>query len=142
MTPEQAVSTVQDMIFRPGWKLSASALNSTTVNVMAEIETVDTSYPDTDGIFRVVKDLDVDVDIDVSDLDLAGLCHAIITELAEPFDRHEDREFLQVRTADGQFRAPLHPHTRDGKYEWGIRAAERAAYAMVTEEMTAMGARS
>ena len=134
MTPEQAVSTIRDMIFRPGWKLSATVLDSTTINVRADIYTVDTSYPSADGVFRVRKDLDMDADIDVSELNLAGLCHAILIELVEPFDRHENREFLQVRLpVSGQFRAPLHPHTDDGREAWGNRAAERAERAIITE---------
>lgn len=126
MTPEQAVSTIKNMIFRPGWTLGARQLSPEFIRVWADVDTVDTSYPDPDGSYRVRKPLRPEALIDVRDLNLSGLCHAILTKLVAPFDTHENREFLQVRSAGGTFRAPLHPHTDDGQQAWYSRTTERA----------------
>ena len=126
MTPEQAIAAVRTMTFRPGWKLDAEKYDSTRVDIFAEVDTFDTSYADAGGSFYRRIHLQPSETIDVSDLNLAGLCHAIMTKLVEPFDQHENREFLQVRTADGWY-APLHPHTPEGQRAWYRGAGERAA---------------
>lgn len=131
MTPEQAIIEIENMVFRPGWKLHAIhnwLCDPGQVFVWADVKTWDTSYRAPDGTLTVRKDdLDPQALIDVTELDRAGLCHAILIQLVRPFDDHEDREFLACRQPDGSWKAPLHPHTYDGELAWYRRLPERAA---------------
>lgn len=119
MKASEAVAAVNGMIFRPGWKLSAREVRlygPDHVRVVARVTTVDTSYPTPEGEYKVPLTSTLDTVLDVSDLDLAGLCHAIIT-WAEMTDPHEDREFLRIWDG-GRWTAPLHPHTEAGERAW------------------------
>jgi hypothetical protein len=120
MTPEYAVGLINGSLFRPGWTLKAIVYTTKSVYVYARIQTVDTSYPPSDrtGTWPVEMTMDPDVIIDVSKLDEAGLAYAILTKLVAQIDSHENREFLQFRSATNEWYAPLHPHTADGQLDW------------------------
>lgn len=121
MTPEQAITQIEHMGFRPGWTLHATQnilCDPDQVYVWADLRTVDTSYRGADrGEFTRTIRLQPDCLISVRDLDEAGLCYAILTQLVRPTDDHEDREFLQVRRGDRWY-SPLHPHTAEGERAW------------------------
>lgn len=126
MTPEQAAHQINEMVFRPGWRFAAARYDATTVGVVAEVESYDTSYRRGDGTLYKPMTLHPSALIDVSELDRDGLFCAIITQLVRPFDDHEDREFLASRSGSGQWRAPLHPHTTEGDAAWAKGAEDRA----------------
>lgn len=109
------------MAFWQNWRLMArpSYARKDHIYVEGMIDTVDTSYPDRDGVCRSTKiTIGTPVlDLDVTDLDVPGVCHAILKWAGEIGD-HENREALKVLQPDGSWRAPLHPHTYDGEMTW------------------------
>lgn len=130
MTPEQAISQISEMVFRPGWSFRAYAWDDTSVYVVATVQTFDTSFRRQDGTLYVPITLHPEALIDVSELDRDRLYCAIITQLVRPFDDHEDREFLAARQAGGRWYAPLHYHTDEGKLAWAKGAEDRAVSAL------------
>jgi hypothetical protein len=118
MQATEAVKQVRNSIFKPGWKFSATYLNESQISVNFTIRTVDTSYVDAAGNFYAAKTIGgEDVTITVTGLDEAGLCYELL-KIAMATNFHEDREFMQVRQADGSWIAPLHPHTYQGEKDW------------------------
>lgn len=113
-----------NMAYREGWHFTASDASGyfteTTVVVSVKVDTVDTSYPDADGICRSVS-ATVGTSpfvLDVAGMDAAALCHAILKVAHGQIEEHESREFLKVRQPDGSWVAPLHPHTYEGEEAW------------------------
>lgn len=128
MTPEEAAEVIRRSRFRPGWTFRTAILDRTRIRVMAEIDTYDTSYRDRYGRLTrpgTIAPLDRAI-IDVTELDIAGLLHAVITQLVRVIDDHEDREMF-VLPRDGRWSAPLHPHTEDGMRAWERLELARAA---------------
>ena len=134
MTPEQAISQVNEMVFRPGWRFRAVQQPWLTgpdeIYVQAEVQSWDTSHRAADGTLIRPMTLHPDALIKVSELDRDGLFCAIINQLVRPFDDHEDREFLATQQSGGRWRAPLHPHTAEGERAWAKGADDRAARAL------------
>lgn len=121
MTPEQAITQIESMRFRPGWTLHAQQTFFTgpgAVYVWAEVKTFDTSYRAPDGTLTRPLTLHPEALIRVSGLDEAGLVAALLRDLVRPFDEHEDREFLACSRPGGRWYAPLHPHTPEGERAW------------------------
>jgi hypothetical protein len=117
MTPEQAVTEVNGMVFKPGWRVTAERFGPRKVLVTMYIDTVDTSYPGEDGQCRKNVQLYRERIFDPAQMDLEAVCYQVLV-LAAQTDVHEDREFLKVRRADGSWYAPLHPHTPQGTRAW------------------------
>ena len=128
MNVDQAIRQVNSMIFRPGWSFRATSSKGwgyfgntgTEIYVQPTIETVDTRFVSRDGKYTTPMTLKGGggAMIDVADLDEAGLCYAILAKVVRPLDEHEDREFLQVRTVEGEWVSPLHYHTDEGQVAW------------------------
>ena len=118
MRGSEAVRQIRNTAFKPGWEYQAVPFHDDLVMVDLFIDTVDTSYPDADGICRrktrIVGGTKV---LDVSGLTETGLCFELL-KLALDADEHEDREFLKVRQPDGSWYSPLHPHTPEGNRAW------------------------
>jgi hypothetical protein len=120
---QAAVSFINGMAFKQDWKPYATYWMPGAVLAGFTIKTVDTSYPDADGVCRAVPlTLRPAQVIRVRDLDETGLAYAMIRIAAEA-SQHEDREFLKVQKPDGSWVAPLHPHTLEGELAWS--ACER-----------------
>ena len=117
MTPEQAVAEVNGMVFKPGWRVLAERFGPVKVMVTMYIDTVDTSYPEADGVCRKTVTLYREKMFDPARMDLEAVCYQVVM-LAAQTDVHEDREFLKVRRADGTWYSPLHPHTTQGERAW------------------------
>lgn len=133
MTPEQAISQIKDMVFRPGWRFDAEVnwvCGPGQVYVQAEVRSYDTRYRAADGTLTTPYTLHPEALIGVIELDRDGLFRAIITQLVRPFDDHEDREFLATRQSGGQWYAPLHPHTDEGIAAWDKGADDRVIRAL------------
>lgn len=121
MTPDEIVREVRGMVFKPGWSLSAQPYLGMFVLVELFIDTVDTSFPDADGICRKRVRLYRDTLLDPKEItSIEDICHAIL-KLANETDEHENREFLKVRRPDGSWYAPMHPHTTEGESAWKRR---------------------
>lgn len=119
MNQDQAVKALNEMAFKPGWRVLAEPFGPRKVLLMMNIDTVDTSYPDPDGQCRRRTQLYRERLFDPEGLDLEGVCYQVL-KLATDTDVHEDREFLKVRRADGSWYAPLHPHTMEGELSWKV----------------------
>jgi hypothetical protein len=118
MRADEAVRYVNGLAFKPGWRPIAEHYTYSHIRIGFIIETVDTSYPDGDGICRDrITILGRDRLVDVTDLDEEGLC-AEVLKCAADNDSHENREFLKARQPDGSWQAPLHPHTPAGNRAW------------------------
>ena len=118
MRADEAVRFVNGLAFKPGWRPIAEHYTTGMIRVGFLIETVDTSYPDGDGICRDrISILGRDRLVSVTDLDEAGLLYEVLM-CADDNDKHENREFLKVRQPDGSWEAPLHPHTGAGNRAW------------------------
>ena len=119
MQVTEAVDLINNrMAFWEGWQFRASHYYGTTLYVEVRIATVDTSYPDSDGVCRSRKiNLRDGFTVDVARLDELGLLHRVLEYTAETHE-HEDREALKVRQGDGSWVAPLHPHTDSGESAW------------------------
>lgn len=117
MNSSTAVEYVRNLVFKPGWRVTAESYGPGHVYLTMYIDTVDTSYPDPDGVCRKTITLVRERRVETGNLDLEGLCYQVIS-LGVQTDVHEDREFLKVRQPDGSWHAPLHPHTREGNRAW------------------------
>jgi hypothetical protein len=118
MRASEAVEIVRNSVFKPGWRMEAESYGQELLMFTFYIDTVDTSYPDADGVCRKHVTLIRDDMIDVSQLRTAGDLFLRILGLAAETDVHENREFLKIRQADGSWKAPLHPHTAEGERAW------------------------
>ena len=105
------------MVFKPGWRVQAERFGPVKVMLIMYIDTVDTSYPDTDGVCRKTTTLYREKIFDPASMNLEGVCYQVAM-LGIETDVHEDREFLKVRRADGTWYSPLHPHTTQGERAW------------------------
>ena len=124
MDNDTAIRLVNSFRFRPGWRFTAERSSwPHLIYVDAVVDTYDTSYRTEDGTLYKRETLAPGMLIDPGGLDEAGLAHAILTRLVWNMDKHEDREFLTRRHADGRWIAPLHPHTADGQDAWRKLAA-------------------
>jgi hypothetical protein len=119
MEAQEAINLVNHRLsFWKGWTFAALPYEGTTILIATEIDTVDTSYPSSDGVCRSTPiTLHDAFTVDVSGLDEQGLCHRVIEFVADTHE-HEDREALKVRQPDGTWVAPLHPHTVKGESGW------------------------
>lgn len=117
MNLETAVRTINSAAFRPGWRMRAASFGGSELLISFEIDTVDTSYPDSDGVCRREFTLPYVEIFDVSELDLNGLFYQVL-KTVHSIDTHEDREFLRIQQPDGSWYAPLHPHTPEGIEAW------------------------
>lgn len=117
MKIEQAIRQVSQTVFKPGWEVRARASVLGYLLVEFHIDTVDTSYPDADGVCRRPIRLLRDRMLDVTGMNELDLCYALV-RLASETDSHENREFLKIRRPDGTWRTPLHPHTTEGIKTW------------------------
>jgi hypothetical protein len=116
MNSETAAWAINTAAFKPGWRVEAISMGN-LVYVYLEIDTVDSSYPDADGICRKEITLTRVESFDPSQLDLNGVFYQIL-EAAREINTHEDREFLKIRQPDGSWYAPFHPHTPEGIAAW------------------------
>jgi hypothetical protein len=118
MRADDAVRFVNGLAFKPGWRPVAEVYTTGYIQISFLIETVDTSYPDGDGICRKpIRIFGQDKLVNVTSLDDEGLLAEVLKCAAEN-DEHENREFLKVRQPDGSWQAPLHPHTDAGNRAW------------------------
>ena len=119
MQTAEAVRQLNEMVFKPGWRVHADYDLTDLVLVELLIDTVDTSYPDPDGVCRKQVTLYRSTYIRPSQIaSIQELCYEVL-RLAADTDIHEDREFLKVRDpATGRWVAPLHPHTPEGNRAW------------------------
>jgi hypothetical protein len=122
MQMTEALSIVNNLIFRPEWKFRAAAAGYGRIYVEAVIRTVDTNCPPD---YRVSKTIDPGAEIDIERLDEDGLIYAIKTRVIEPVNDHEDREFLRRGDLPG-YEAPFHPHHPEGELRWAIQQAKDA----------------
>lgn len=120
MKAADAAAYLRSLAFKPGWRVTAEGYRD-MVQVSFLIDTVDTSYPDPDGVCRkpitiygTSKVLFTE-DMEPEDLDYEVL------KLAAEQDMHENREFLKHRLPDGTWHSPMHPHTRAGNAAWDKR---------------------
>jgi hypothetical protein len=118
MKATEAVEQIRSTAFKPGWRFEGRHYGGDLVLVELLIDTVDTSYPDADGVCRErIRILGGDKLVNVAALDEAALCVELLA-IADEADEHENREFLKVRQPDGSWKAPLHPHTNEGNAAW------------------------
>ena len=124
MTTSEAIEIINDLIFRPGWRITARPAGWNKIGITYVIDTVDTNYPPDYLVPRMVGD---EFEVDVSQLDADGLLLALLQRFADTH-KHEDREFLR-RRSEG-LNAPFHPHHIDGEMRWyaaQLGSMERAA---------------
>jgi hypothetical protein len=128
MRKQDVVRTVNSMIFRPGWQLSAEPMGFDDVWVRFVVQTVDTSYPSTGGTYNVPKTLDTGFRLDVTEVNSVEQLTYKILQMAHEFDVHEDRELLRVLDGDGRYSAPLHPHRAEGNEAWDLLERRLPSY--------------
>jgi hypothetical protein len=118
MKADEAVRFVNGLAFKPGWRPVAQTIMGNNIVLSFLIETVDTSYPDGDGICRrQIGIIGQERTVNVLGMDEAALLCEVLKCAAEN-DEHENREFLKVRQPGGSWQAPLHPHTSAGNRVW------------------------
>lgn len=126
-----------EMIFKPGWRMSAQVRSDSTIYLSARFAAYDSSSVDYNGNFYERTTLaPPQITIDVSGLDKAGLAHRVVRYALE-LEAHEMREFCQFRQRDGSWRAPLHPHTYDGGTAWQQGQARVGHRPMLPESLAA-----
>jgi hypothetical protein len=119
MHSTKAAAIINQLVFRPGWHFAATPETDRTVVIDTMVRTQDTSYPPhyavptTTGAGRIR--------IDVGALDDDGVVYAVLDQVIDPINKHEDREFLRRGDRPG-YPAPFHPHKPDG--ERAYRAAQ------------------
>jgi hypothetical protein len=133
MRIEQALEIISDLVFRPGWTITATPAYPLEggnwqagawdkITVTCTIDTVDTNREYAPGYAKPKTITDVQ-EIDVSRLDEDGLIYVLISKVFADTHQHEDREFLRRRSQG--YDAPVHPHKVVGNLRWDI--AERHA---------------
>jgi hypothetical protein len=138
MRIEQALKIINDLVFRPGWTLTAVPSYPITgadfqagawdkIIVTCTIDTVDTNRECAPGYTKPKTITDVQ-EIDVSRMDEDALMYHLVNTIFADTHKHEDREFL--RQASTGYDAPFHPHKVLGMLRWDL--AERQA---VTNEL-------
>jgi hypothetical protein len=118
MLVSSAVELVNQLVFKPGWTISATDHAKRfegTILVRVDYparnsnrDQADTGYPEeimTYATFPIV----------VADCDDTALYRAVVNMLCE-IETHEIREFLRVAPTNW---APFHPHRVDGMRRWG-----------------------
>lgn len=138
MMVSEAIAAVEDLVFRPGWRLKARPAYVTDgegfrvsrswnkIEVMITIETVDTNRQYAAGGYRKPKTVLDEIEIDVSRLDRDGLEYALLKGFAA-LHSHEDREFLRRKSED--YAATFHPHRDDGERRWeAVQRDDQLAY--------------
>lgn len=119
MRAVDAVRFVEGLAFKPGWQPTAEVVSyGGLVNLGFIIRTVDTSYPDPDGVCRrQITIYGRERAVNVTAMDEDALLAEVLACAADN-DSHENREFLKVRQPGGSWYAPLHPHTPEGERAW------------------------
>jgi hypothetical protein len=123
MLPADAVAMINDVSYRPEWKISARAAtayermgNDDLVVVSFLIDTVNTDRECAREGFPERRTLNPENIVDVSPLNDAADVHAVLMAMILELELHETREFFRVKSDD--FNAPYHPHRLSGDQAW------------------------
>jgi hypothetical protein len=112
MKPDEFADVVASMAFRPGYEVEAKpGLGVVKITVTAKVQDSDRQYAPLG--YPVTKQLPRVEWHDVSRLEDANDVYMTVLNVLTRYDRHEHREF--TRLPGEEWRAPLHPHTDDGK---------------------------
>jgi hypothetical protein len=115
----EAIALVDDLIYKPGWTLSAHDHSNRfegAILVHLDYETINTNRAKArEGYPEMIKTY-AEFPIIVADCpDQLTLIRRIADNLLD-VEEHEMREALRVRSRD--FWSPLHPHRLDGMRAW------------------------
>lgn len=119
MKVETAIDLVNQIVYRPGWKFTATDHTSRFEGSIC----VRIDYPAQDTGRENAPDYEKQIEtyarfpLVVRDLDDIGLWHAICDKITE-IDAHEMREYFRVSPT---MWAPFHPHNIDGMQRWACK---------------------
>lgn len=121
MRVETAIALINDVIYRPGWEISATDARHRFENAVR----VEIHYPaeetsreralDPAGPYREENRPRAAFYLMVGDCDDISLYRRLLDRFLE-IEQHEAREYLRVRPSGW---APFHPHQADGMARWG-----------------------
>lgn len=123
MNKEDVVTTLNALVYRPGWTFGAYTLNGWEADLMGgdvvmavSCSTVDTDREHARNGYDKSKTLGFHEVLRASDYpDREALLSAIFGWLMA-VELHESREFFRVKSDD--YAAPFHPHREDGNAAW------------------------
>ena len=117
MLVSSAVELVNQLIFLPRWKITATDHTKRfegTILVRVDYPARNSNRDQADGGYAEEIDTYASVPIVVADCDDVSLYRAVVEMLCE-IQQHEIREFLRVAPTNW---APFHPHRVDGMRRW------------------------
>lgn len=118
-----ACKVIEDFVYKPGWTFEAEphpieegcALVKATYYTWLSNRPLAPSYRERDYLLSYHSVPCTGTEEDVED--------ALFEKVVARVEIHEAREFFRRRSQD--YRAPLHPHTDDGKERWGDQEGDR-----------------
>jgi hypothetical protein len=130
-----AIRLVENLVFFPGWELTATDHSDRfedTICVQVTYPSYETNRPEAERGYDVANRPYARFPIVVRDLDDVGLYRAISRILVEDIWSHEVREALRVKPT---FWAPFHPHQIDGMRRWEDGSAQLDASVHLRDDL-------
>lgn len=121
MRVETAIALINDVIYRPGWQITATDARhrfEDAVRVEIHYPAQETSREEAlapEGPYRNGNRPYAAFYIQVDGCDDIALYRRLLDRILE-IEQHEAREYLRVRPTGW---APFHPHQADGMRRWG-----------------------
>lgn len=118
MNCESAVRLINEIVFRPGWEITAEChckRFEECVRITIAYPAFETSRECAQTGYQELNKPHASFPVQVRDLDDEGLYRAFLDCIAQ-IDSHEARETLRIKPT---FWAPFHPHQEDGMKRWG-----------------------
>jgi hypothetical protein len=124
MRSTDAAKLVNSAAFHPDYQIIATPVFGQSLVLQVQHRTYDSSDIDHWGQYYRRVTIGPTYDLEVADLDEDGVLFGVAQKLLE-FQGHEIREFLRVQRG-GDWVAPFHPHTRNGRDNWEKRGGKTA----------------
>lgn len=122
LTQDEAVSLLNQVIYRPGWMISARPLRGSQDQVLLgiTIQTVDSSFVTRGGGYTVPLTEHARYVLAASDYSTAeALLFRVFRVITGDLQEHEDREFLRTWSRqEERWVAPFHSHVPEGGSAW------------------------
>lgn len=122
MDAGQAVSEINKLMYKPGWRITAWVddnpryRNSVVINCAFDTYNSAEVYAHDNYRYSPIIRPSVVERQDVTECRGSEDVFRLVAEFIMKIEEHEMREFLRTK---GDFKAPFHPHTFPGMLAWG-----------------------
>lgn len=117
MEAREAVRLINDVSFKPGWKIMAEVFlpGLPMVAVTAHVDTVNSDRDNALNDYAEEITIAPDTMFDASEINTPDELYAQLLAWLIRLEIHECREFFRVGARKD---APFHPHKREGEQRW------------------------